>query len=953
VAAYSSEKIAKLVAQARNGGWKELGLSGCNVQDNDLRTLMAEPAVEQLQLLVLASNQLSTLPPEIGRLTALTGLFLNNNQLTTLPPEIGRLTALTGLGLSDNQLSTLPPEIGGLTALTTLTLSGNQLSTLPPEIGQLTALTRLRLDGNQLSTLPPEIGRLTALTALRLSNNQLSTLPPEIGRLTALTALDVNGNPLTDALLEAANQGTHAVVAYLRGLEQKQRMFEAKLLLVGEGKVGKTSLLAALRGEEFVQDRPTTHGIDVKPVNLPHPRDEAEIQLNAWDFGGQEVYRITHQFFFSRHALYLVLWNARLGAQQCDLESWLRRIKLRVGNDAKIIVVATYFSTDLRLSRIDEHDLERKFHPCIAGFCEVDSQSQYGIEKLKKLIAETAAGLPQMGEDYPATWKAAQDELLTLAVDHDDHPGRTHVPFSDFAAICRKHKVEEQAQTVLATILDRRGRIMYYGDEERLADVIILRPDWLTRAISYVLEDPQTNVDRGVLQHERLQAIWHDHGDPDKEQYKPPLYPLFVRLMERFDVCYRMEDDQADLVAQLVNVKRPDGIPWSADDGTPPGITRLKLVCRMDEDPPGLVPWMIVRTHRYNRRHLHWQKGIFLEHGQHGTALIEFFDRELTIQVRAEYPAHLTSILWGALEALIDDRWPGLKGKYKMTVPCPGHDEQGKACRERFPILMLQKRRADDKLTVNCNECGTDHQIDALLTGLGRPRIEETLDRIHADLQKLLERRSVTSAELAEVFGQLRRFMLDEKRACPGLFSLLPENLAKWNPKNWMKEAYRLTLWCEHPDEPHPCCPIGSGGQGEYVIKQANEHLKAIAPYAAVVARLLTTAASLAAPGAGMMLQPAIVGAIRPHLDMMNSVAKAMLTGNIDAPTRIVTYVGTNIGPKKDIINLRALEALLSQLDPAKNWGGLRPAPTESNEILWLCPEHYREYVPDLPVIAG
>ena len=37
-----------------------------------------------------------------------------NNQLTTLPTEIGQLTALTSLDLMNNQLMTLPKEIGQL-----------------------------------------------------------------------------------------------------------------------------------------------------------------------------------------------------------------------------------------------------------------------------------------------------------------------------------------------------------------------------------------------------------------------------------------------------------------------------------------------------------------------------------------------------------------------------------------------------------------------------------------------------------------------------------------------------------------------------------------------------------------------------------------------------------------------------------------------------------------------
>ncbi|MBE9561738.1 MAG: leucine-rich repeat domain-containing protein, partial [Proteobacteria bacterium] len=48
---------------------------------------------------------------------------------------------VTELSLGSNQLSSLPPEIGNLTQLTKLYLIGNQLSSLPPEIGNLTQLT--------------------------------------------------------------------------------------------------------------------------------------------------------------------------------------------------------------------------------------------------------------------------------------------------------------------------------------------------------------------------------------------------------------------------------------------------------------------------------------------------------------------------------------------------------------------------------------------------------------------------------------------------------------------------------------------------------------------------------------------------------------------------------------------------------------------------------------------
>ena len=87
------------------------------------------------------------IPPELGRLSNLTYLYLHNNQLTgEIPPELGGLSNLTLLVLYGNQLTgEIPPELGGLSNLTGLSLSGNQLTgEIPPELGGL-SLSNLTL----------------------------------------------------------------------------------------------------------------------------------------------------------------------------------------------------------------------------------------------------------------------------------------------------------------------------------------------------------------------------------------------------------------------------------------------------------------------------------------------------------------------------------------------------------------------------------------------------------------------------------------------------------------------------------------------------------------------------------------------------------------------------------------------------------------------------------------
>ena len=154
----------------------------------------------------LPSNKLaSSIPSELGSLTALTTLNLDDNRLRGgLPPELGNLTALTELLLNGNSfIGSLPPELGSLTALTELLLHENSFSgSIPPELGSLTALTTLDFYDNIFTgSIPPELGKLTALTILGLGINSLSgSVPSELGSLTVLAILYLNDNFLTGRL---------------------------------------------------------------------------------------------------------------------------------------------------------------------------------------------------------------------------------------------------------------------------------------------------------------------------------------------------------------------------------------------------------------------------------------------------------------------------------------------------------------------------------------------------------------------------------------------------------------------------------------------------------------------------------------------------------------------------------------------------------------------------------
>ena len=920
-----------------------------------------------LNSLSLTANQLSELPEWLGNLRYLFNLNLNGNRLTELPDSLGNLTILTNLSVSDNRLTELPDSMNNHTILDILDLDNNQLRDLPDWLGNFTSLTNLDLSGNRLIELPDSLANLTSLYVLRLGDNRLSELPDWLGNLKSLRSLDLSkndlkvlpswlgsklmtglqieldGNPLNEPALELFRSGIQALAGYLQSLTDAKPQYEAKLILVGEGNVGKTSLLAALKNEGFIERRPTTHGIEISPLTLRHPSLGLDMTVRAWDFGGQEVYRITHQFFYSQRALYMVVWNARQGQEQDEVEGWLRRIRLRVGPEAQAMVTATH--CDERLPELDYPHLEHAFPGMLAGSFNVDSRTGTGIDQLRHAIGEQAARLPQMGQLISPRWVATREEILSLG---ESEP---QIWYDQFVEVCEQHGVTGSEISALARLMHDLGHIIYYADDDGLRDVVVLNPEWLTKAISYVLEDASTRNAEGVLDHRRLREIWRDQHYPSR------YHRYFLRLMEKFDISYRLEGDEVhSLIAQLVPLP-PPSLPWQANTPLPAGFRKLALVCRLSEPAPGLVPWLTVRHHRSSTGR-HWRRGVFLRHpivAYSSEALLELrYNGELALEVRAPSPDLYFNVLRYSIEDLITTRWPGLT--YQLLVPCPGLADDRTPCPGHFRLATLERFREAGKTSITCNDCIQDFGISDLLTGFAVPStpLAEQLDQVSgqlADIKSSLKDDFVIIhgqvADIAETVRRVQRVISTEITDCPRLFTLRKEVPTGPRRVRFYQDHYRLTLWCEHPGYWHPW------EEASYELDPPKEWFTEVAPYLLLMVRTL----QLVVPLTGAI---AVAGLPASQLDQAQAHLDVLTTLMADLPSDMTSK--TSDGDLKQTTGqltlaegeaLRALRTIVFQHDQSHAFGGMHRVQAPYGDLLWVCPDHYPEYDPGLPYIPA
>jgi hypothetical protein len=413
--------------------------------------------------------------------------------------------------------------------------------------------------------------------------------------------------------------------------------------------------------------------------------------------------------------------------------------------------------------------------------------------------------------------------------------------------------------------------------------------------------------------------------------------------MEKFDVSYRLADDEASLVAQLVPFERPE-LRW---DRRPmmPGLRSLSLVCRLAEPAPGMIAWLTVRHHRFSVDQ-HWRHGVFLVHWAYASeGLFELLDdRQLTVTVRAPSPEYFLGILRDSIEELIQHRWQGLS--YDLFVPCPAVHRDKLPCTGLFLVQSLLTCRERSKLTMDCPVCTEPQDVAALLTAFPQPTIplRKVLDKVGSTHEVPVDP-NLAQGQAANAASSVRHVLKaigSEVSDCPRLLTLVPMTTTRWGRTRVWHNHYQLNLWCEHAGCEH------TWPRARYVIQGSRTWLREVAPYALLVNKTLEIVAPIARKEVSALVT-------EEHVAMANkdiAEMRALLDGlprhayGLDLPIRSHTEL-----THAEAAGLRALRKTLLQSSDVQSLGGLRRVRTASGDLLWVCPRHYPEYDPGLPVL--
>jgi hypothetical protein len=496
------------------------------------------------------------------------------------------------------------------------------------------------------------------------------------------------------------------VLNYLREIEAQGEdyLYEAKLLLLGEGSAGKTSLLRRLYQPALPlpQEEETTKGIDIHHHEFSGQQGQP-FRLNVWDFGGQQIYHATHQFFLTKRSLYILVDDTRTNNRSVHDEgfkNWLEMIETL--SEASPVLIFQNEKAG-RSKSIDEAGIKGRF-PNVMAVHAGNLEHSDATASLAEAIRYHVQQLPHVGEAVPAQW-------LKIRLEIDDlKQTNPYITQAQYLQLYAKHLPSDREKALkLSRYLHDLGAFLHFQDDSLLGRVVILQNDWATEAVFKVLDDEPTKARQGTFNRQDCSRIWADSTYAE-------MHPELLALMEKFELCYKLPDQKTDtwLMPQLLSPSAPEALTeWAqADD--------LVLTYQYDFLPKGLINRLMVRMHRFVRRPERcWAAGALFEQGE--TQLLASLaaptGQEIELRARGPEAKALRDVIASDLDAL-NATFEGLRGKLRKLVPCICSQCRQSTTPARYEEQRLLKRKVDRKLSIECPDSYEDVDVLELLDGL-------------------------------------------------------------------------------------------------------------------------------------------------------------------------------------------------------------------------------------------
>ena len=540
------------------------------------------------------------------------------------------------------------------------------------------------------------------------------------------SGINLHGNPIKEPPLEIVKQGNQAILNYYDQLVSQglDYIYEAKMLIVGEGEAGKTTMAHKIPDPNcplpHVDDR--TRGITIQTHHFTcRNRDQSPdaqiadartFHLNVWDFGGQEIYHATHRFFLSKRSLYVLVADNR--KDDTDFNYWLNIIELFAGNSPLIIVLNEKGDVQRSLNRAD---LLSRYPDTIKDILSINfktyeeadpTKAQQRLNTIHTLIdriEHCAQNLPHIGDPVPARWVDVRQ-----TIEEDD---RNHIFREQFDDICKAQDITkpEDIDTLLRYFHDLG--ILLHFDTPLLRHRVILNPTWATNAVYRIFDHDTIKSKAGRFTRQNCAEIW---SNPQYDR----MHDVLIELMKNFRLVYEI-GSTGDLVAPQLLPQNTPKYDWNDRHNS-------HMQLRYDAFMPKGIFWQFAVTlyHYIPNHDWVWRNGMVIQRGNTWAVVTEDLNlRRISLRFSGPSIAEFRAVIVDELDR-ISQSYHNLD--YDKMIPCQCEVCQTSNAPHFFRYSFLKRRQESGiRSTADCQISDQDVSLSLLLEGFEVEKIIQNL----------------------------------------------------------------------------------------------------------------------------------------------------------------------------------------------------------------------------------
>lgn len=281
-------------------------------------------------------------------------------------------------------------------------------------------------------------------------------------------------------------------------------MQAVRILLLGPGGSGKSSLADLLQGKSTKKPRYATMGIDLIDSNALDFKNTfpelsfsyKDLELFIWDFGGQAILHGLHSTLFHENCIYVLVVDSR---HEQIPDDWLYQIQHLAGFQAKVLIVTNIYNGCLRNQ--NENRLIKQFPSLLSSdsffyFSCVDQNNHSFKIFIHKLIEVSQNKQRQL----------LADTLSMKSIIEETFQDEIFIDIDNLEVLIEKYNESKETTEYLVDKLVQLGFLIPIDED---TTVYCLKADWLIYNAYRLINSSLLNESNGLATMRELRNVFN------------------------------------------------------------------------------------------------------------------------------------------------------------------------------------------------------------------------------------------------------------------------------------------------------------------------------------------------------------------------------------------------------------------------------------------------------------